>query len=167
MLLLSLYVHKQSCMTVLMLKVLTCLQPPVLLRCFWAVVSLSLLFCRKKWETTFPPRLTYPLIFLSTSPMPPVAKGNFSAPSCELFIMNLSWAKVLFILAQVLCIHSRFFFFSRQDIKKIDSWLVHCPDSLAVFELLCVCADQIFHYSASTPACNRVDQIHVQIVLDS
>lgn len=31
----------------------------------------------------------------------------------------------------------------------------------------CVCADQIFHYSVSSPACNRVDQIHVQIVLDS
>lgn len=46
-----------------------------------------------------------------------------------------------------------------------------CPTdphiSLTVFELLCVCADQIFHYSASAPACNRVDQIHLQIVLGS
>lgn len=35
----------------------------------------------------------------------------------------------------------------------------------AVVRLLC--ADQIFHYSVSSPACNRVDQIHVQIVSDS
>ena len=36
-----------------------------------------------------------------------------------------------------------------------------------LLELCCAFADQIFHYSASSAACNRVDHISLQIVLDS